>query len=184
MRRVLKVLALSAVVALVWAPVQARADGFVIPWASGNFGNSSIESASSFGVSAGGMGAGVIGGEVDFGYAPNFFGESVNNYVMTTMGNLIVGIPIGGQHGPGIRPYVAGGVGLIRSHQDVIGASAVNNNDFGYDLGGGVMGFFAEHVGLRGDLRYFRNFQESTNPLSIEPGAFHFWRASVGLVLR
>ena len=29
-------------------------------------------------------------------------------------------------------------------------------NDFGLDVGGGVMGFFTDNVGLRGDVRYFR----------------------------
>jgi hypothetical protein len=45
-----------------------------------------------FGVSAGGMGAGVIGGEVDFGYNPSFFGtqnDFGNNSVLNVMRNLI-----------------------------------------------------------------------------------------------
>jgi hypothetical protein len=53
------------------------------------------------------MGAGVIGGELDFGYAPNFFGsqgEFGSNYVMDVMGNLIVGIPVGGTRGKGCGP--------------------------------------------------------------------------------
>ena len=28
------------------------------------------------------------------------------------MGNLIVGVPVGGTHGSGIRPYVTAGLGL------------------------------------------------------------------------
>ncbi len=72
------------------------------------------------------MGAGIFGFEVDFGYAPNFFesteGDADFDYgdsnVTTLMGNVILGIPIGGQTGLGIRPYVSGGVGLIKSSID------------------------------------------------------------------
>ncbi len=73
------------------------------------------------------MGAGIFGFEVDFGYAPNFFesteGDADFDYgdsnVTTLMANVILGIPIGGQTGLGIRPYVSGGVGLIRSRSTV-----------------------------------------------------------------
>ncbi len=54
-----------------------------------------------FGVTAGAMGGGIIGGEVDFGYSPSFFGTSSdfgNNSVINLMGNVIVGIPVGGTH--------------------------------------------------------------------------------------
>src|SRR5207248_2463132 len=112
MRRIGRFLILIATVGLVQAPALARADGFVSPWAGVNFGNDQAEGKKTFGVSAGAMGAGVIGGEFDFGYSPNFYGESVNNYALTLMGNVIVGVPVGGTRGPGIRPYVAGGLGL------------------------------------------------------------------------
>jgi hypothetical protein len=36
-----------------------------------------------------------------------------NNTVLNLAGNLIIGVPIGGTHGAGVRPYVVGGVGLI-----------------------------------------------------------------------
>jgi hypothetical protein len=41
-------------------------------------------------------------------------------------------------------------------------------NDFGFDLGGGAMGFFAQNVGVRGDIRYFRSFAgaATTSPAS------------------
>jgi len=59
----------------------------------------------------------------------------------------------------------------------------LDDNDWGLNAGVGVMGFFGDHAGLRGDLRYFRNLQ--TNTISnIDWGSFHFWRASIGLVLR
>ncbi len=38
----------------------------------------------------------------------------------TVMGNLLLGIPIGGQSGFGVRPYGVVGVGLIRTKFDAL----------------------------------------------------------------
>src|SRR6476659_11031173 len=121
MKRVIKTLILASAAAIVMAPMQARADGFVTPWIGSAFGSNIQNGQPSIGVSAGGMGAGIIGGEVDFGWSPSFFGSKSdfgNNTVMNLMGNLIIGVPIGGTHGAGVRPYLVGGVGLIRSQID------------------------------------------------------------------
>lgn len=198
MRRALKTFIVTGAAALVFAPIQARADGFVSPWIGSAFGSTKVINGTSidngektFGVSAGAMGAGIIGGEVDFGYSPSFFGNSAefgDNTVMDLMGNVIVGIPIGGTHGAGIRPFVTVGAGLLRTQID--GGTFANvsssNNGFGWNAGAGVMGYFAQHVGIRGDLRYLRGFSE--NDLGFSPGdnlsTLRFWRASVGVVLR
>jgi opacity protein-like surface antigen len=158
-----------------------------------NFANDPGDGRNSFGVSAGGMGGGVFGAEFDFGYSPNFFDEDSvfgKNNVLTAMGNLIIGIPFGGQRGAGLRPYVTGGVGLIRTDFDgLFEGEGSSSNDFGFNLGGGVMGFFSDHVGLRGDLRYFRTLEsgldEDDNLLpDFDLGNFDFWRASIGIVIR
>jgi len=67
------------------------------------------------------MGAGIAGGELDFGYSPSFFGtqnDFGHNTVIDLMANVIVGVPIGGTHGVGVRPFVTGGLGLIRTQID------------------------------------------------------------------
>src|SRR6476661_5629033 len=113
MRRGMKAVLLTGALALVLAPTQARADGFVTPWVGSAFGSNISNGQTTFGVSGGGMGAGIIGGEADFGWSPSFFGTKSdfgNNTVMNLMGNLIVGIPVGGQHGSGVRPYAVGGI--------------------------------------------------------------------------
>jgi opacity protein-like surface antigen len=170
---------------LVWfSPPPAQADGFFSPWAGVNFAHAPADGRGSFGLTGGAMGGGVIGGELDFGYSPSFFGtENVfgNNNVVTLMGNLIVGIPLGGTRGPGVRPYVIVGGGLIRSKIDVL-ALDISSNDFGIDAGGGVMGFFTDRVGLRGDLRYFRTGFGDFEFFDFE--SVDFWRASIGLVIR
>jgi hypothetical protein len=132
MKRGLKGLIAAGAAALVLAPIQARADVFVSPWIGLPFGDGADNPVSNgqggttfdhgqttFGISVGGMGAGIIGGEVDFGYRPRFFGDPTkwgNNTVMTLMGNVMVGI--GTQSGAGIRPYVTGGLGLLHTQID------------------------------------------------------------------
>jgi hypothetical protein len=192
MKRVIKSLILGSAAALVLAPIQARADGFVTPWIGSAFGSSIQNGQATLGVSAGGMGAGIIGGEADFGWSPSFFGTKSdfgNNTVMNLMGNVIVGIPIGGTHGGGVRPYAVGGIGLIRSQID--GGSIANvsssNNMFGWDAGAGVMGYFNQHVGLRGDVRYLRatsDLKSGISSLDLGGNQLHFWRASIGVVIR
>jgi hypothetical protein len=200
MQRAHGILAVTAALFILVAPSPATAEGFVSPWIGVNFGSNPFDSLANhtsihggrkaFGVTGGYMGAGVIGGEVDFGYSPSFFGDKSDfgsNNVLTTMANLIVGIPIGGTHGAGVRPYVTGGIGLIRtSYGNFLNFNAVSNNDFGYNIGAGVMGYFNSHFGLRGDVRYFRNLQNnsSSNTLNLDLGGFHFWRASLGLVIK
>lgn len=192
MKRVIKTLILAGAAAVVLAPIQARADGFVTPWVGSAFGSNIQNGQTTFGVSAGGMGAGIIGGEADFGWSPSYFGTTSdfgNNTVMSLMGNLILGVPIGGQTGAGIRPYVVGGVGLIRSQIDggTIARVSSSTNMLGWDAGGGVMGYFSNHIGLRGDLRYLRAINDLTTNVSsidIKGDKLHFWRASVGVVIR
>ena len=63
--------------------------------------------------------------------------------------------------------------------------SVSSKNDFGYDIGGGVMGFFSTNIGLRGDIRYFRSFNGSTdNVTGLGLSDFRFWRGSLGLSLK
>jgi opacity protein-like surface antigen len=170
---------------LIWlVPNPAHADGLFTPWLGVNFANKPADGRTSFGFTATGMGGGVIGGEFDFGYSPNFFGdENVfgSNNVLTLVGNLIVGIPLGGSSGFGFRPYGTAGVGLIRSQTDVLDLD-ISSNDFGVNAGGGVFVFFGDHVGMRGDLRYFRAGFDELNFLDFDH--VDFWRGSIGITFR
>jgi opacity protein-like surface antigen len=200
MRRSMKVLLLAAVTALALAPVQARAEGYISPWVatnagtgfnSSNLNNSFDNGRIGFGTQVGAMGKGIIGGELDLGWSPSFFGNTNdfgNNSVFNVMGNVIIGLPIGGTHGAGLRPYATAGLGLIRTQIDggTIATVSSSNNDFGWNAGAGIMGYFSDHVGLRGDVRYLRTLQNNSNGavIDFDPGNFHFWRASIGVVLR
>jgi len=186
----MKAFLLSAAVAVVLAPAAAHAEGYVSPWAGVNFGSDINNGRGAFGVSAGGMGGGVIGGEFDFGYSPSFFGtknDFGNNTVINAMGNIIVGIPIGGTYGPGFRPYVTGGLGLIRTQIDggTLAQVSQSHNFFGWNLGAGAMGFFNQHVGLRGDLRYLKTTGDWPGTgVDFNPGGVKFWRLSAGIAIR
>lgn len=199
MRQALKVLIIAAA-AVIFAPTfaHAQAEGYVAPWVAANAGQNSGSNfdngGAAFGVNAGAMGNGVVGGELDFGWTPNYFGNSTSfgtNHVIDLMANAIVGVPVGGINGPGVRPFVTGGVGLLRTSIDggVIAPRPFTDNMLGWNLGGGLMGYFNEHVGLRGDVKYLRSFQDmgnGGNPIRFtdDGGQFHFWRAAVGVVLR
>jgi outer membrane protein with beta-barrel domain len=193
MRGVFKGLIVAAATVIVLAPAVAHADGYVSPWASTQAGSNFNNGRAGFGVDAGGMGAGIIGGEVDFGYSPSFFGTTNdfgNNSVINLMGNLIVGVPIGGTHGASIRPFVTGGVGLLRTQIDggTLANVSSSNNQWGWDLGAGAMGFFNDHFGLRGDIKYLRGFENlATGNQAVDfngSNQLHFWRADIGVVIR
>ena len=48
--------------------------------------------------------------------------------------------------------------------------------DFAWDFGGGVMGTFNDHIGVRADLRYFRSNSASNE--------YKFWRGTGGLAIK
>jgi|SRR5215204_3970107 len=191
------------------APRNASADWVLTPFVGWNFSGTAdvsgtggvslenkLEKKINYGASLAAMGAGAVGFEVDFGYSPNFFetGTDTNgdfdftndSNVTTLTANAIVGIPIGG-HGGSVRPYVVGGVGLIRSNVGDVGDffDVQSKNDFGFDVGAGVMGFFAQNIGVRGDVRYFRTFRGTDeNVTGLALGNLNFWRGSLGVSLK
>jgi len=188
MRCMVKSVVVAVVVGVALGPMPARADAFVIPWVGGNAGTGNATGLIDLGASVGATAASVVDIDVELGYSPDFFGNGLNSYVLTTMGNLTVGIPFGGTRAPRIRPYLTGGIGLIRTRiEDRPFGYSFANNDVGVAVGGGVTGFFAEHVGMRGDLRYIHSLEDSSSPTPFNQfrlGGFHYWRASIGLVLR
>jgi hypothetical protein len=188
MRMTTKLSLVSALAALMLAPETARADGFVIPWIGGNVGSRAAGGFTDFGVSAGYTAASVVDFDVDFDYSPDFYAGRFSSYVLTTMGNVSVGIPFGPIHAPRFRPYVTGGLGLIRSRiTDRAFGYSIGSNDLGVNVGGGVTSFFGTHFGLRADIRHIRSVGDdgaAYPPNQFGPGPIRFWRTSVGLVIR
>ena len=193
-------LVVVCVLMMALAPSVAHADGYFVPFAGVNFGGDvgqplgvAVEerNRTTFGFGLGAMGGGVFGIELDVGYTSNFYGQTnselTKNNVLTVVPALIIGTPLGGQQGPGLRPYALAGAGLVRREIELAGQPSVSENNLAYTLGFGVMGFFSDHVGLRGDVRYLRNITVddiSLTGVSFEDGTFSFGRASLALLLR
>ena len=184
-------------------PSKASAEWWFTPFVGTAFGGTAeladifqtdevdFERRLTYGASLQWVGSGAVGFEFDFGYSPNFFETATlddeefdfsgDSNVTTAMANVVVAARSGA-----IRPYASGGIGLIRSS---VGSPEdffddVDTNDFGFNVGGGVAGFFSDRVGLRGDIRYFRSLQdnEPDGEFDLSIGSFQFWRGTVGLV--
>ena len=61
---------------------------------------------------------------------------------------------------------------------------SVTSDGLGVDIGGGLMGFFGDHVGARVDIRYIRAVTAGESVFDFEFEKFNFVRATGGLVLR
>jgi opacity protein-like surface antigen len=194
-----RVLATALVaITLTLAPVPARADILLIPFFGVNFGGDSGQEFSdafdtsqfNWGASIAFMGGGVFGFEADLGYSPDFYGktDAGGSSALSMTGNLILGIPFGGQQGFGVRPYGLVGAGLLKSSSDFgSGVTDIDENNVTWSAGGGVLLFFGTRAGLRFDLRYFRTFDDLEIvgiPIAQSPGKVDFTRGSLGFVLR
>lgn len=184
----LTALFITALAAL--SPAQARAQGFISPFIGFDFGGDSgcqtasgcEDKNSNIGVAGGTMGS-VFGFEAEFGYAREFFGDTPGtaSNVLTFMSNIML-VP---RIGP-VRPYVLGGLGLIKTHVELTVPSLLefDNNNFGWDFGGGIIIMFGDHVGARGDLRRFATFQDRTIfGFNLTNEKLNFNRAAAALVL-
>jgi opacity protein-like surface antigen len=183
-------------------PAKASADWLFTPFmgatfgGSANFGGAGQDFKSDFsrnltyGASLEWMGGGVFGFGFDVGYSPNFFRPSDNDSfslvgdgnVTTAMANVIVGAPLGA-----IRPYLSGGVGVIKQKVDNVGQffDSIDSSNLGFNAGAGVMGFFSHNVGIRGDIRFFRSVHDSDpNGVNLDLGQFKFWRGTVGVTFK
>jgi opacity protein-like surface antigen len=173
---------------VVAAPVGAQAQTFLTPYIGATFAEDAPTEKLSTGVSLTFMGA-VAGFELDVGYTPDFFDQEddvalvADSNVTTIMGNLLIGVGAGP-----VRPYGAIGIGLLRSRLDFDDLfDDVDTNDWGMNVGFGVIGMVSERVGLRGDVRYFRSLEDpevGDDDFDVALGNFDFWRATGGVTFR
>ena len=195
--------------ALVAFATPASADWLLTPYLGLTFGKSAdfgdvgdlednFEKRMTFGLNAAWMGAGIIGFEADLGSTPNFFETTGGNAnfkfgdsnVTTLMGNVVLAAPIGGTTGKGFRPYGSAGVGLLRSN--VSGGRVgtrlfddLSQNELGFNIGGGAHAFFADNIGLRGDIRYFRGLRKGDDGgRDLDLDDLSFWRGTLGVTFR
>jgi opacity protein-like surface antigen len=177
---------LGTAILLITSAVPAHADVTLTPFIGSLFKGDLPTNRFAYGGSITFTASGIFGGEIEGTFAPKFIEKTVLTpevHHANVMGNLIVAIPIGGTSGKSVRPYVVGGIGLFRTTwKDSDFLDPIRSNDFAYNLGGGVMAFFSDAVGLRLDLRYFQALrnQDAGTGLSFQKGDLNFWRWSVG----
>lgn len=128
-----------------------------------DFADAAEDPSVNFAGTAGWLWHGVIGGEfqanfspdfqLDAGLAPPFLAEepALNSYML----NVIGAAPLmaGGQ----FQPYVSGGAGWFTLTADPTPGDAdidLDNTETGWNFGVGAMGFLGQ-MGIRADLRYF-----------------------------
>ena len=173
--------AVMVTVLILCSAVSVRADNVFTSFIGTSYGEKDTEKVTTLGASLAAMAGGVFGFEIDFARTAKAPSNSVfveNSRATTAIGNLIIGIPV-----KGVRPYVVGGLGWMKTEVSTV--SLLKKTDgLAVAVGGGVMGFFSDHVGARFDLRYTRaaSVGESIRDVVFEAPAF--WRASWGLALR
>jgi hypothetical protein len=169
--RALTIAAALAFLCVVAVPATVHAQGYFAPFIGFDFGGDAGKcqitgtvtgcstNRTAYGFSAGALSHGTFGGEVDFGYAPHFFGDAPSangNSVLSFMGNLVVAIPAGPVH-----PYLSGGIGVLRTKVDQLSdLTNFSDSSFAYNIGGGLMVFLPAHLGFRIDYRYMNTFSD------------------------
>jgi hypothetical protein len=148
-----------------------------------------------FGGAATIIGAGPIGVEALFLLTPSFFEQDPeglsldpgvirvrDSRVLALMGNVVIAAPRGWNE-YGLRPFLSGGLGLLRANYTE-NVFPLLQNGLGYNLGGGAVGFLSDRTGLRFDLRYFR-MRPKDDPITLSDKVrLSYWTGSIGLVFR
>jgi hypothetical protein len=166
----------------------AAAQGFVGGTLGYNFGGDSgcpeisncEDKNVNWGVSVGAL-SGLFGFELEFAQIPDFFGDTPgsDSSVITVMGNFM----LAPKFGP-VQPYGTIGLGLIKTDAALSGVFDEGDNSFGWNTGGGLLIFFGDHFGIRGDIRYFHAF-EALELLGISADTkIDYGRLSGGVVVK
>ena len=180
-----------AAVILVGIASRADAQGFISPFYGYNFSGDAgcptitdcKDKHSNYGLSFGALG-GIVGFESEIAHTNDFLGASSNQStnVLTFMGNFM----LAPKFGP-IQPYGVAGVGLMRTSIETAGQNG-DEDQIAWDAGGGLIGFFSSHVGVRGDVRYFHSFQvldfSKFPALPVQETKLDFGRASVAVIFK
>jgi opacity protein-like surface antigen len=180
-----------ALLAMAVSARPANAQGFLSPAFGYNFGGDSgcptatdCENKNwNLGVALGALGP-ILGFEAELTYENDFLGEQVaeTSKVTTMMGSVMVAPRIGA-----VQPYGLLGMGIIRtSAEDTTLDQSVSDNQLGWNIGGGLILFLNDNVGLRGDLRHYRSFQTLDLfgiQLAADENKLDFGRAAFGLIL-
>src|SRR5216117_51450 len=131
---------------VVCVPAAAEADWLFTPSLGRTFGGDTFgQGHLTYGAAIAWVDEESFGWEAEFTYSPHFFdNDSFANErsgsVVALMGNALIGAPIGR-------------AGRFRTL----------TSEFGWNAGAGALALIGSRIGLRGDLRYLRSFQNQ-NP--------------------
>lgn len=180
---------LVAALLVLAAPSMAQAQVWLTPYAGSSlsidFAGYDPGRAWHYGGSLSLLNAAGIGIELDAAVAPDFFDPGRSDFgdiagggqLATLMANVMWALP-----SPGVRPYVSAGAGLIRSRLEApFDLFTYTDNAVGWNAGGGIR--VGGKIGLRADVRYFRQVDD-VSPFSVlNVGDFSYWRGTIGLSL-
>jgi hypothetical protein len=142
-----------------------------------------------------------IGLEGYYVHTPGFFDpkpqfnivlpQVLESRTYAVMGNLVLTTPLSWNR-YGLRPSLSGGIGLMHaSEEDLLQVIRYRINLLGMNVGGGAVGFLSDHVGVRFDLRYFRNIkgvsQEDLGDFPVtsgQPVRLRYWTLGFGVVFK
>jgi hypothetical protein len=140
-----------------------------------------------------------VGLEAYYVHTPGFFGAPtvnidlpriVESRTYALMGNVVLTTPLSWNR-YGLRPSLSGGIGLMHaSASDQLQIFPYRFNLLGMNIGGGAVGFVSDHVGVRFDLRYFRNIKgvaldELEFPVTVgDPLRLRYWTIGFGVVFK
>jgi opacity protein-like surface antigen len=196
--------AMLAGIVMLMSPGAAHAGEWLFtPAIGGSFGagNDSF----TWGASIGWVGEGKYGFEFEWATTPGVLGNNIRDSIdlnllpgnfdrdlvddsgNSFMFNGVVGGPRRGANNR-FRPYFSGGIGWIKTQVEsdtLLFEDSISNNNFGFDLGGGVMTYFS-HVGLRGDVRYYKSVADAqfNDILDFDVVDYDYWRATGGVTFR
>jgi len=144
------------------------------------------------GTSAAWLTSSIIGAEVEFGYAPRFFGQdSLNSLtrpgsnVTSLTGNVLLTLPVSVTR-ESLRPYITGGMGVLHaSVNDSLELLTIDRNMLALSIGGGAIGFLNSRAGVRFDLRHIRSTSTDVDTATLLTAPrLGFWRATIGVAIR
>jgi opacity protein-like surface antigen len=172
----------------------ASAQGFISPFIGTTLTSPSTDSDKSqmgFGVSFGTLGR-IVGFETELAYFPEILDNDAEGLSKSKGITLGADTLIGPTVGP-VKVYGAFGFGNLHlnvtslSSIIVPDAESISNNFFTFNVGGGAAVSFAPHLGVRGDLRYFKAYGfdlDDFEGVGLQLDHFNFWRGTAGLLLK
>jgi opacity protein-like surface antigen len=138
-------------------------------------------------------GPGILAGELDFGYNPQFYenftdvvasGSSSN--LMTVTLNFVLGPTFFIGENMRVRPYALIGGGLMRSKIDEfiqhLSFSDTDNRGV-IDIAGGVYFYPIKQIGVRGDVRFFRGVGANGSDKGYGLSDWSFYRITIGAAI-